>query len=230
MYYHPFANSFEKKLTKVYQVKKVNKLSELNSIYDNIKIYLPKTITNINKILSKKCFKINVCYLNQKFCYMQFLFLHPTMSLKNNLIINNGRNLRDLLFLHYNQPFNFTKSAIIKSYLFKKSLQTFSINRSPMAQKKRRGKEQYYTSFYLNKISINFYNSNVVTERRDKEKYLLCLLKNTNTTRVDSYSRACIFKKFFLHKPLFMSPWFINKYTKLTVSTTYNPSGILLDS
>ena len=115
-------------------------------------------------------------------------------------------NLRDLLFLHYNQPFNFTKSAIIKSYLFKKSLQTFSINRSPMAQKKRRGKEQYYTSFYLNKISINFYNSNVVTERRDKEKYLLCLLKNTNTTRVDSYSRACIFKKFFLHKPLFMSP------------------------
>ncbi len=81
-------------------------------------------------------------------------FLYPYTTLKKNNLYNNGQTLNQLMRNITNYNRNWLE---IKTYLFSKNTHLFTINKSPMAQKKKHGKEQYYIKYFKHRIHLTHY-------------------------------------------------------------------------
>ena len=163
---------------KYYKKKRVNKLSALlNKIYilqiqskKNVCLYLeniyihnnnrstsPRTLQS-RTVLPQKLQINKTLVLSHIQSVYKFKYIYPVFNFKKNSIINNGCVLFNLL----RNTYLCDTCSSTKSYFFKKSLQIFTINKSPMAQRKRRGKEQYYSSFFIHNIEFKIYKNNTL--------------------------------------------------------------------
>ena len=238
---------FTEKINKIYFLHSNNSLL----YYTNNQIIINRCGLNTPKKLYFKILqsasaikKVKMIIISQLLFSIKLLFLYPTFSLKNNKIINNGVTLNNLLrdkylwfnmYLEGGNNFNlFTPTS--KAYLYKLNFQIYSINKSPMAQKKRRGKEQYYSSYYMHNIKLKFYK---MPKYYSSYHGFLENLKNYNW-RVGEELTSIITtphhmnnvvsgvqktnNMFFTKCGISSTPWFLSKHFKFTHVLKYKPA------